>query len=53
MSGTSVDGVDLSVIKSDGYNHIEQIYDKYYEFSDELPIRKNNLILRKNLKNSQ
>ena len=36
MSGTSMDGLDLSLIKSDGYNHIEQIYDKYYEFSDVL-----------------
>ena len=32
MSGTSMDGVDLSSITSDGYNHIEQKYDKYYEF---------------------
>jgi anhydro-N-acetylmuramic acid kinase len=36
MSGTSMDGIDLSLIKSDGYNHIEQIYDKYYQFSDDL-----------------
>ncbi len=36
MSGTSMDGIDLSLIKSDGYNHIQQIYDKYYEFDDEL-----------------
>ena len=36
MSGTSMDGVDLSLIKSDGYNYIEHIYDKYYEFDDEL-----------------
>tara|TARA_B110000444_G_scaffold192201_1_gene182073 strand:- start:613 stop:1758 length:1146 start_codon:yes stop_codon:yes gene_type:complete len=49
MSGTSVDGVDLSVIKSDGYNHIEQIYDKYYEFSDEL--YEKIIFLTKELKN--
>ena len=36
MSGTSMDGVDLSLIKSDGYNHIEHIFDKYYEFSEDL-----------------
>ena len=36
MSGTSMDGVDISMIKSDGYNYIEQIYDKYYVFTDEL-----------------
>ena len=31
-----MDGVDLSLIKSDGYNYIEHIYDKYYEFDNEL-----------------
>ena len=36
MSGTSMDGVDLSLIKSDGYNYLQRIYDKYYEFSDDL-----------------
>ncbi len=50
MSGTSMDGVDLSLIKSDGYNHIEQIYDKYYEFSDEL--QKELIILREDLRSS-
>ena len=51
MSGTSMDGVDLSLIRSDGYNHIEHIYDKYYEFSDEL--QKELIILRENLGNPQ
>jgi anhydro-N-acetylmuramic acid kinase len=32
MSGTSMDGVDLSVIKSDGFSEVKQIYDKYFEF---------------------
>ena len=41
MSGTSMDGVDLSVIKSDGYSKIEYLYDKYYEFDDNLFSRKN------------
>lgn len=36
MSGTSMDGVDLSIIKSDGVNYVEQIYDKYFEFDDNL-----------------
>ena len=36
MSGTSMDGVDLSLIKSDGFNEVEQLYDKYYEFDDSL-----------------
>tara|TARA_Y100000389_G_scaffold170361_1_gene177283 strand:- start:303 stop:1448 length:1146 start_codon:yes stop_codon:yes gene_type:complete len=36
MSGTSMDGVDLSVIKSDGFNKVEQLHNKYYEFDDNL-----------------
>ena len=36
MSGTSMDGVDLSIIKSDGVNYVEQICDKYFEFDDNL-----------------
>ena len=32
MSGTSMDGVDLSVIKSDGNDHFSSIYDTYKEF---------------------
>ena len=36
MSGTSMDGVDLSIIRSDGYDYIEQINDKYCEFTDDL-----------------
>jgi len=32
MSGTSMDGVDLSVIKSDGFGKVEQIYDNYHKF---------------------
>ncbi len=36
MSGTSMDGVDLSVIKSDGNDHFSSIYDTYKEFDDGL-----------------
>ena len=36
MSGTSMDGVDLSVIKSDGYDEYLSILDEYYEYGDEL-----------------
>ena len=32
MSGTSMDGVDASVIKSDGENNYEPIFDKYFEY---------------------
>ena len=36
MSGTSMDGVDLSVIKSDGNDQFSSIYDTYKEFDDGL-----------------
>ena len=36
MSGTSMDGVDISLIKTDGENFFESIIDKYYEFPDNL-----------------
>ena len=29
MSGTSMDGVDVSIIKSDGFDEVELIFDKY------------------------
>ncbi len=32
MSGTSGDGVDASVIKSNGIDHFEKIIDKYFEY---------------------
>jgi len=36
MSGTSLDGVDLSLIKSDGYNEFTCILNNYYRFDDKL-----------------
>jgi anhydro-N-acetylmuramic acid kinase len=36
MSGTSIDGVDLSVIKSDGFSEVKQLYNNYVEFDDNL-----------------
>ena len=36
MRGTSMDGVDLSVIKSDGNDQFSSIYDTYKEFDDGL-----------------
>ena len=43
MSGTSMDGVDISVIKSDGFNKAEVILNKYYEFDENLYIELINL----------
>ena len=36
MSGTSMDGVDLSIISSDGHNQFFNILDDYYEYGKEL-----------------
>ena len=36
MSGTSMDGVDISVIKSDGFSEVKQLYNNYVEFDDNL-----------------
>ncbi len=36
MSGTSMDGVDLSIIISDGYDQFFNILDSYYEYDDKL-----------------
>jgi len=35
MSGTSMDGVDVSIIKSDGYEQFSSIFNDYYEFDNE------------------
>ena len=36
MSGTSMDGVDASIIKSDGIDEYSMIFNKYFKYSDEL-----------------
>tara|TARA_Y100000591_G_scaffold106578_1_gene90723 strand:- start:351 stop:1463 length:1113 start_codon:yes stop_codon:yes gene_type:complete len=36
MSGTSMDGVDVSVVKSDGGNNLEIILNEYHEFDQNL-----------------
>ncbi len=36
MTGTSMDGVDLSLIKTDGYTQFSSILDNFYEFDEEL-----------------
>ena len=36
MSGTSMDGVDLSLIKSDGHSKFTTILDDYFEFNQNL-----------------
>ena len=36
MSGTSMDGVDVSVIQSDGETEYNIIIDKYFEYPQEI-----------------
>ena len=36
MSGTSLDGVDVSIIKSDGYTEYSSILDRYFEYNEGL-----------------
>ena len=51
MSGTSMDGVDVSIIKSDGFDELELILDKYFEYDTDL--YKDLLSLREKIKNSK
>ena len=48
MSGTSMDGVDISIIQSDGQYQFHNILDEYFEYDVELQaelIRLRNLVL--------
>jgi anhydro-N-acetylmuramic acid kinase len=36
MSGTSMDGVDVSLIKSDGFNQFTNVLDEYFEYNESL-----------------
>ena len=50
MSGTSMDGVDLSIISSDGYHEFSNNLDDYYEYDKNLQdqlIRLRDLVLTK------
>jgi len=50
MSGTSMDGVDASIIQSDGESKYKSILDKYFEYPEN--IYNNLTTLRNNIKNS-
>jgi anhydro-N-acetylmuramic acid kinase len=48
MSGTSMDGVDVSLIRSDGFNQLINVLDEYFEYNESLHqklIELRNLIL--------
>ena len=50
MSGTSMDGVDVSLIRSDGFNQFTNILDEYFEYNESLHqelIELRNLILNR------
>ena len=36
MSGTSMDGIDVSIIKSNGENKYEAVFDQYFEYDEEI-----------------
>ncbi|MDA9172312.1 anhydro-N-acetylmuramic acid kinase [Candidatus Pelagibacter sp.] len=51
MSGTSMDGVDVSLIRSDGFNQFTNILDEYFEYNESLHqelIELRNLIINVN-----
>ena len=51
MSGTSGDGVDASIIQSDGQNKYKIILDKYFEYDSD--IYKNIYKLKEKINNSK
>ena len=58
MSGTSMDGIDLSIISSNGYDEFLNILDDYYEYDKNLQdqlVRLRDLVLTKKdlIKNSE
>ena len=51
MSGTSGDGVDASIIQSDGQNKCKAVLDRYFEYDKD--IYKNIHELKENINNSK
>ena len=43
MSGTSGDGIDVSIIKSDGYDYISKVINRYYSYKSISPHIKDEL----------
>ena len=46
MSGTSLDGIDCSLIKSDGVSYVNEVSNEYIPYSDELQLKLHDIILK-------
>ena len=46
MSGTSLDGIDCSLVKSDGVSYVTDISNEYIPYSDDLQLKLRNVILK-------
>ena len=44
MSGTSIDGLDFSLIKSDGKDKIQIVINHYFKFSPKIKLKINDFI---------
>ena len=49
MSGTSGDGIDVSIIKSDGYDYISKVINRYYPYKSISPSIKDNYFIVSNV----
>ena len=52
MSGTSLDGIDCSIIKSDGVSFVNEISNKFIPYSEELQKKLNSIISQGYLKDT-
>ena len=46
MSGTSLDGIDCSLVKSDGVSYVTDISNEFIPYSDDLQLKLHNVILK-------
>ena len=49
MSGTSIDGLDFSLIKSDGKDKIQILINHYFKFSPKIKLKINDFIKKNQL----
>ena len=53
MTGTSMDGIDLSLIKTDGINYVKIIKEKNYNYSLKKQMKLKEIVNNKPFKNSE